>query len=144
MVENSINLCIIENEDCPYPDMDEGTYLNKDIWFKVITDKMDLKMVQCIYWSTQPEYDATPEELYAISPDYINGRKMCYGRGKNRVTTDDLWLPSPDHKIPQVHGGPLTIDNLVIVPLKYNIWKRDILKEDWIAFKEFMDNHLDT
>lgn len=142
MVEISINDCIIENEKYPYPDMDEGTYLNKDIWFKVITGKMDLKMVQCIYWSMQPEYDATPEELYKISPDYIRNRKMCYGRGKNRVTEDSLFLPSPDHKIPQVHGGPLTIDNLVIVPLKFNIWKRDILKEDWKDFKEFMDNHL--
>ena len=48
MDSSSINNCIIENEQCPYPDMDEGTYLNKDIWFKVITGKMDLKMVLII------------------------------------------------------------------------------------------------
>jgi hypothetical protein len=144
MVKNSINQSIIENEECPYPDMDEGTYLNKDIWFKVITGRLDLKMVQCIYWSTQPEYDATPEELYAICPDYINGRKMCYGLGKNRIVDDTLYIPSPDHKIPKKRGGSLKISNLFIVPLKYNIWKRDILKEDWAAFKQFMDNHLDN
>ena len=123
--------------------MDEGTYLNKDIWFKVITGKMDLKMVQCIYWSMQPEYDATPEELYNISPDYHNGFKFCYGRGKNRVTSDDIFLPSPDHVIPQKHNGPSTIDNLKIVPKKYNIWKRDMLKEEWNDFKVWMDNHLE-
>ena len=142
MVENSINRSIIENEGCPYPDMDEGTYLNKDIWFKVITGKLDLKMVQCIYWSSNPEYDATPEELYAICPDYYNGRKMCYGLGKNRVVDDTLYIPSPDHIIPSSKGGSLKIHNLAIIPLKYNIWKRDMLKEDWDDFKPFMDKHL--
>jgi hypothetical protein len=138
----SINTAILKNESNPYPDMDTSTYLNQDIWFKVITGKIDLKMVQCIYWSSQSEYDATPEELYAISPDYINGRKMCYGLGKNRVVEDTLYIPSPDHKIPKKKGGSLKIDNLVIIPLKYNIWKRDMLKEDWNDFKKFMDNHL--
>lgn len=137
-----INQQIIDAENNPFPDMDEATYLNRDIWFKVITGKMDLKMVQCIYWSAQEEYDATPEELYAISPDYINGRRMCYGRGKNRVTTNELFLPSPDHVIPQTRGGASTIDNLKIVPKKYNIWKRDMLKEDWNDFKTWMDQHL--
>lgn len=137
-----INQQIIEVEANPYPDMDDATYINRDIWFQVITGKMDLKMVQCIYWSMQEEYDATPEELYAISPDYINGRKMCYGRGKNRVTHDAMFLPSPDHVIPQKHLGPSTIDNLKIVPKQYNIWKRDILKEEWNDFKNWMDNHL--
>lgn len=142
MAKDSITQAIIENESNPYPDMDAGTYINQDIWFKVITGKMDLKMVQCIYWSSQSEYDATPEELYAISPDYINGRKLCYGMGKNRVVEDTLYIPSPDHKIPKTKGGSYKIDNLVIIPLKYNIWKRDIIKEDWTAFKKFMDDHL--
>lgn len=138
----TINNAIIENEKNPYPDMDEETYINKDIWFKVITGKIDLKMVQCIVWSMQAEYDATPEELYAISPDYYEGMKFCYGRGKNRVTDNKLFLPSPDHIIPQVHGGVKTIDNLAIIPLMYNIWKRDILKENWVPFRNFMDKHL--
>ena len=142
MAKTTVNDTILQNESNPYPDMDAATYINQDIWFKVITGKMDLKMVQCIYWSTQAEYDATPEELYAISPDYINGRKMCYGMGRNRVVEDTLYIPSPDHKIPKKKGGSLKIDNLVIIPLKYNIWKRDMLKEDWNDFKQFMDNHL--
>jgi len=141
MAQSSINDAIIEIEANPYPDMDVSTYINQDIWFKVITGKMDLKMVQCIYWSMDPEIDATAEELYTISPDYYNGRKFCYGRGKNRVTENDLFLPSPDHVIPMVHGGPKTIDNLKIVPRKYNIWKRDILKEDWNDFRQFMDSY---
>lgn len=138
----SLNELVLQNESNPYPDMDTATYINQDTWFKVITGKMDLKMVQCIYWSSQSEYDATPEELYAISPDYINGRKLCYGMGKNRVVEDSLYIPSPDHKIPKTKGGSLKIDNLVIIPLKYNIWKRDILKEEWKEFKEFMERHL--
>jgi hypothetical protein len=141
MAQSSINDAIIEIEANPYPDMDVSTYINQDIWFKVITGKMDLKMVQCIYWSMDPEIDATAEELYTISPDCYNGRKFCYGRGKNRVTENDLFLPSPDHVIPMVHGGPKTIDNLKIVPRKYNIWKRDILKEDWNDFRQFMDSY---
>jgi hypothetical protein len=68
---------------------------------------------------------------------------MCYGMGKNKVVEDELFIPSPDHKIPETKGGAYTIDNLVIVPLKYNIWKRDMLKEDWVNFKVWMDNHLD-
>jgi len=127
----------------PYPEMDEGTYINKELWFQVITGKLDIKMLRCIDWSRNPRYKATPEELYAISPNYINGRKMCYGMGKNKVVDDELFIPSPDHKIPETKGGAYTIDNLVIVPLKYNIWKRDMLKEDWINFKAWMDNHLD-
>ena len=142
MAQDSISQSIIECEGNPYPDMDGATYLNKDIWLEVMQGKMDLKMVQCIHWSRQSEYDATPEELYAISPDYINGRKMCYGMGRNRVTNNELYLPSPDHVIPRTKGGSYKIDNLVIIPLKYNIWKRDILKEDWNAFKKFMDDHL--
>lgn len=140
--QQRINQRIIENEKFPFPDMDEGTYLNKDYWFAIITGKMDLKMLRCIDWSRQPEYDATPEELYTICPDYINGRKLCYGMGKNKVTEDGLYLPSPDHKIPKIKGGSLKIDNLIIVPLKYNIWKRDMLKEDWEPFKQWMDSHL--
>ena len=142
MAENSINQRIIEMESSPYPDMDAATYINQDIWLQFLQGKVDLKMIQCIEWSRQPEYDASPEELYAVSPDYINGRKMCYGMGKNRVVTDTLYIPSPDHKIPISKNGVKTIDNLVIIPLKYNIWKRDILKEDWNAFKQFMDDHL--
>lgn len=139
---DSINNIILKNESNPYPDMDAATYINQDIWFKVITGKLDLKMVQCIYWSSQPEYDATPEELYAICPDYYRGRKMCYGLGKNRITKNTLYIPSPDHFIPLAHGGPKTIDNLKIVPLKFNILKRDMLKEEWEEFKEFMEGHL--
>ena len=140
---SAINQRIITMEANPYPEMDEGTYLNKDLWFQVITGKLNLKMLRCIDWSRNPRYKATPEELYAISPDYINGRKMCYGMGKNKVVDDELFIPSPDHKIPETKGGAYTIDNLVIVPLKYNIWKRDMLKEDWANFKAWMDNHLD-
>lgn len=143
MAISAINQRIITMEANPYPEMDEGTYLNKDLWFQVITGKLDLKMLRCIDWSRNPRYKATPEELYAISPNYINGRKMCYGMGKNKVVDDELFIPSPDHKIPETKGGAYTIDNLVIVPLKYNIWKRDMLKEDWINFKAWMDNHLD-
>lgn len=137
-----INQRIIEVEGNPFPDMDEATYLNKDLWLQVLTGKIDLKMLRCIDWSRNPRYDATPEELYAISPDYINGRRMCYGMGMNKVVDNDLFVPSPDHKIPGSLGGSYKIDNLVIVPLKYNIWKRDMLKEDWEAFKNWMDNHL--
>ena len=142
MVINTINQRIITMEANPYPEMDEGTYLNKDLWFQAITGKLNLKMLRCIDWSRQPEIDATPEQLYAISPDYINGRKMCYGMGKNQVTDDMLFVPSPDHKIPLAKGGARDISNLVIIPRKYNIWKRDMLKEDWIYFRDFMDNHL--
>jgi hypothetical protein len=138
----SVNATILKNESNPFPDMDAATYINQDIWFKVITGKMDLKMVQCIYWSMQPEYDATPEELYAISPDYYKDRKFCYGMGFNRVTKNTLYIPSPDHVVPRVHGGKLTVDNLKIVPLKYNLLKRDMLKEEWEDFKEFMDGHM--
>ena len=137
-----INEAILGNESKPFNMPDGDTYLNGDYHLAVMEGTMDLKMLRCIEWSRQPEYDATPDELYAICPDYINGRKMCYGMGKNRVTNDPLYVPSPDHKIPMAHGGPKTIDNLVIVPLKYNIWKRDILKEDWPDFKAWMDNHL--
>lgn len=138
-----INQAILDNEAKPFNMPDGDTYLNGDYHLAVMEGKIDLKMLRCIEWSRQPEYDATPEELYDVAPDYINGRKMCYGMGKNRVTNNPLYIPSPDHKIPLVHGGPKTIDNLVIVPLKYNIWKRDILKEDWADFKAWMDNHLD-
>ena len=137
-----INEAILSNEDKPFNMPDGDTYLNGDYHLAVMEGTIDLKMLRCIVWSRQPEYDASPDELYAIAPDYINGRRMCYGMGKNRVTNDPLYIPSPDHKIPMVHGGAKTIDNLVIVPLKYNIWKRDILKEDWPAFKAWMDNHL--
>jgi hypothetical protein len=138
-----INKAILDNEANPFNMPDGDTYLNGDYHLAIMEGTMDLKMLRCIVWSRQSEYDATPEELYAICPDYINGRKMCYGMGKNRITNDPLYIPSPDHKIPMVHGGVKTIDNLVIVPLKYNIWKRDILKEDWADFKAWMDNHLD-
>jgi hypothetical protein len=127
-MDKKINDIILANESNPYPDMDAATYINQDIWFQVITGKMDLKMVQCIYWSMQPEIDASPEELYAISPDYYLGRKLCYGMGIYRVTKDMLHIPSPDHYIPLKHQGPKTIDNLKIVPLKFNILKRDMLK----------------
>lgn len=137
-----VNDIILANEANPYPDMCAATYINQDIWFKVITGKIDLKMVQCIYWSMQSEYDATAEELYAISPDYYKGRKLCYGMGMNRVVKDTAYIPSPDHYIPLKHLGAKTIDNLKIIPLKFNIWKRDMLKEDWPDFKEFMDKHM--
>ena len=35
-----------------------------------------------------------------------------------------------------------TIENIVIVTRIYDIWKRDILKEDWIDFRSWMDQHL--
>lgn len=136
------NELILSNEARPHRLPDASTYLNGDYHLAVMEGRMDLKMLRCIVWSRQPEYDATPEELYAIAPDYFNDRKVCYGMGKNKVTNNGLFLPSPDHKIPMVHGGPKTIDNLVIVPLKYNIWKRDILREDWEDFKNWMDRHL--
>jgi hypothetical protein len=137
------NELILENEARPFKLPDGNTYLNGDYHLAIMEGRMDLKMLRCIVWSRQPEYDATPEELYAICPDYFGDRKVCYGMGANKVTTDLMHLPSPDHKIPRVKGGPLTIDNLVIVPLIYNIWKRDILKEDWIQFRDWMNNHLD-
>ena len=138
-----INELILENEARPHRMPDGGTYLNGDFHLAIMEKRMDLKMLRCILWSRQPDYDATPEELYSICPDYFNDRKVCYGIGKNKVTRNDLFLPSPDHKIPMVHGGSKKIENLVIVPLKYNIWKRDILKEDWTNFKSWMDQHLD-
>ena len=137
------NELILENEARPAKLPDGSTYLNGDYHLAVMEGRMDLKMLRCIVWSRQPEYDATPEELYAICPDYFGDRKVCYGMGANKVTNDFMHLPSPDHKIPRVKGGALTIDNLVIVPLIYNIWKRDILKEDWIQFRDWMNNHLD-
>jgi hypothetical protein len=138
-----INSLILDNESNPYKLPDGSTYINGDYHLAIMEQRIDLKMLRCIVWSRNPEYDASPEELYSISPDYFGDRKICYGMGKNKITNDHLYLPSPDHKIPLVHGGAKTIDNLVIVPLKYNIWKRDILKEDWINFREFMNSHLD-
>jgi hypothetical protein len=138
----NINEVIISNETRPYRLPDGSTYLNGDYHLAIMENKMDLKMLRCIEWSRQPEYDATPEELYSICPDYFGERKACYGMGMNKVTDDLLHIPSPDHKIPLAKGGSKTIDNLVIVPLIYNIWKRDILKEDWIAFRTWMDTHL--
>lgn len=137
-----INSLIIDNELNPYTMPDPNTYLNGDYHLAVMEKKIDLKMLRCIYWSRNPEYDATPEELYKISPDYFGDRKVCYGMGMNKVTNNPLFLPSPDHKIPTSKGGSKKIDNLVIVPLKYNIWKRDILTEDWPEFKKWMDSHL--
>ena len=137
-----INEAILDNERNPYNLPDGTTYLNGDYHLAIMERRLDLKMLRCIVWSRQPEYDATPEELYAIAPDFFGDRKVCYGMGRNKVTQDPLYLPSPDHKIPMVKGGPKTIDNLVIVPLQYNIWKRDIIKEDWEPFKIWMDNHL--
>lgn len=138
----STNTLILENEDRPYRLPDGTTYLNGDYHLAVMEKRVDLKMLRCIVWSRQPEYDATPEELYAIAPDYFGDRRVCYGMGANKVTTDFMYLPSPDHMIPLAKGGPKTIDNLVIVPLIYNIWKRDIVKEDWVQFREWMNNHL--
>jgi hypothetical protein len=138
-----INELILANESEPYHRPDANTYLNGDYHLAVMRGTMDLKMLRCIDWSRQAEYDASPEELYAICPDYINGRKLCYGLGYNKVTSDLLHIPSPDHKIPRSKDGSLKIDNLVIVPLIYNIWKRDIVKEDWIQFRTWMDSHLE-
>ena len=138
----NINELILANEARPYKMPDAVTYLNGEFHLAVMERRMDLKMVRCIDWSRSPDIDATPEELYAICPDYFGDRKVCYGMGKNQVTDDLEYIPSPDHKIPMAKGGQKTIDNLVIVPRIYNIWKRDMLKEDWIKFRSWMDNHL--
>lgn len=138
----NVNELILDNEARPYRMPDAVTYLNGDYHLAVMEGRMDLKMLRCIAWSRNPDIEATPEELYSICPDYFGDKKVCYGMGKNQVTEDLLHIPSPDHKIPMVRGGTKTIENLVIVPRIYNIWKRDILKEDWIQFKEWMDNHL--
>lgn len=136
------NELILANEAHPYRLPDAATYLNGDYHLAVVEGRMDLKMLRCIDWSRNPDIDATPEELYTICPDYFGDRKVCYGMGKNEVTKDLLHIPSPDHKVPMAKGGTKTIDNLVIVPRIYNIWKRDILKEDWIHFRDWMDKHL--
>jgi len=138
----SINELILANEARPYRMPDPGTYLNGEFHLAVMEGRMDLKMLRCIDWSRSPDIDASPEELYAISPDYFGGHKVCYGMGKNQVTDNLEHIPSPDHVIPMAKGGAKTIDNLVIVPRMYNIWKRDMLKEDWIRFRAWMDQHL--
>lgn len=138
-----VNQLIINNEITPYPFPDAVTYLNGDHHLAIVERRLDLKMLRCIAWSRHPDIDATPDELYAICPDYFGNKKICYGMGKNEVTKDLLHIPSPDHKIPMSKGGSKTIDNLVIVPRIYNIWKRDILKEEWIGFREWMNNHLE-
>lgn len=138
----SVNELILANEARPHKLPDGSTYLNGNNHLAVMEGRTDLKMLRCIIWSRQPDIDATPDELYAISPDFFGDKKVCYGMGLNKVTNDPMYLPSPDHKIPLVKGGKKTIDNLVIVPLIYNIWKRDITKKDWVAFRDWMDNHL--
>ena len=136
------NELILANEARPYRMPDGATYLNGDNHLAVMEGRLDLKMLRCIDWSRNPDIEATPEELYAISPDYFGDKKVCYGMGLNEVTKDLLHIPSPDHKIPLAKGGTKTIENIVIVPRIYNIWKRDMLKEDWILFREWMNQHL--
>jgi hypothetical protein len=138
-----INQLILENELRPYRLPDGVTYLNGDYHLAVMEGRIDLKMLRCIEYSRQSEYDATPEELYKIAPDYFGDRKVCWGLGFNRVTDDLYHLPGLDHKIPQAKQGASTIDNLVFVPRIYNIWKRDMLKEEWLHFREWMNNHLE-
>jgi hypothetical protein len=139
-----INALILANEAKPYKLPDGNTYLNGDCHLAVMEKRMDLKMLRCIEYARRNIYDATAEELYAIAPDYFGDKKICWGMGHNQVTQDLHHLPGLDHKYPRSKGGPNTIDNLVFVPRIYNIWKRDIVKEDWIQFKEWMDNHLDS
>lgn len=136
------NELILANEARPYRLPDAVTYLNGDYHLAVMEGRMDLKMIRCIDWSRNPDIEATPEQLYAICPDYFGNKKICYGMGQNEVTQDQLHIPSPDHKIPMAKGGPKTIDNLVVVPRIYNIWKRDIVMEEWLPFRNWMDAYL--
>lgn len=138
------NELILANEARPYRMPDAVTYLNGDYHLAVMEGRMNLKMLRCIDWSRHPDVDATPEELYQICPDYFGEKKVCYGMGENQVTKDLLYIPSPDHKIPMAKGGTKTIENIVIVPRIYNIWKRDILKEEWMDFRSWMDQHLEV
>ena len=139
-----INLLILENESRPYKMPDGVTYLNGDYHLAIMEQRMDLKMLRCIEYARQNIYEATAEELYAIAPDYFGDKKVCWGLGLNQVTKDLHHLPGLDHRIPRSRGGVNTIDNLVFVPRLYNIWKRDILREDWIQFRAWMDNQLDV
>ena len=134
-----INQSIIDNELHPYPDIDVGTYPNEDIKHKVLVRQMDLKMVRCIEWSKDPDIDATPDQLYKICPDYYKEYKLCYGLGKNKVTSNKRVIASCDHIQALAKGGSKTIDNLRIVPLDLNIFKRDMDREDWQRVQVFME-----
>lgn len=144
MATQIINKLILDNEANPYKFPDGNTYLNGDYHLAIMENRMDLKMLRCIEYSRQDIYQATAEELYNIAPDYFGDKKICWGMGKNQVTKDLYHLPSLDHKIPRSRGGVNTINNLVFVPRIYNIWKRDIVKEEWVQFRSWMDSHLDT
>ncbi len=137
-----LNELILSNESKPFKMPDPNTYLNGDLHLAIMEKRMDLKMLRCIVWSRNPDIEATAEQLYSISPDYFGDKKVCYGMGQNEVTSNLLHIPSPDHKIPISRGGSKTIENIVIVPRIYNIWKRDMLKEDWIKFRDWMDQHI--
>jgi len=140
-----INQLIMENELHPYPDIDVSTYPNEDIKHKVLVGQMDLKMVRCIEWSKDTDIDATPEELYKICPDYYKEYRLCYGLGKNKVVTDKRFIASCDHIHALAKGGSKTIDNLRIVPLDLNIFKRDMDLADWQRLKIFMEEtHRDS
>lgn len=139
---DEINRSILEKEANPYKLPDGNTYLNGDYHLAVMEGKMDLKMLRCIEYSRQPQYDATAEELYAIAPDYFGDKKVCWGMGYNCVTDNEHHLPGLDHIIPRSKGGSNKIDNLVFTPRIYNTWKRDILKEEWLDFRKWMDSHL--
>ena len=54
------NELILANEARPNKMPDAATYINGDYHLAVMEGRMDLKMLRCIYWSRQPEYDATP------------------------------------------------------------------------------------
>lgn len=144
LITEEINQLILANESKPHKMPDGNTYLNGDYHLAVMEKRIDLKMLRCIEYARQNIYEATAEELYAIAPDYFGDKKVCWGMGNNQVTQDMHHLPGLDHKIPRSKGGTNTIDNLVFVPRIYNIWKRDILKEEWIQFKDWMDKHLDV
>lgn len=137
-----INQAIMANESLPYKFPDGNTYLNGDYHLAIMEGRMNLKMLRCIEYARQHIYDATAEEIYAIAPDYFADRRVCWGMGYNQVTQDLFHLPGLDHRIPRSRGGANTIDNLVFVPRIYNIWKRDIVKEDWLQFRSWMDQHL--
>lgn len=139
-----INQLVLANESRPYKLPDGNTYLNGDYHLAVMEKRIDLKMLRCIEYARQNIYEATAEELYAIAPDYFGDKKVCWGMGANQVTQDLHHLPGLDHKIPRSKGGTNTINNLVFVPRIYNIWKRDILKEEWLQFRDWMDKHLDV
>lgn len=85
------------------------------------------------------------KQLYNICPwicPYFN-KPLCYRQGFNdfiinifekdamKVAKKQWYKPSVQHIVPSSMGGPLNnINNLMIIPLRYNILLRDMIPEE--------------